>query len=69
MVRHELIKRLHERFNQEGIEINYPVRKLVMPSAAAGIACRRAALRGCVDAGLSLNQGEVTITRTYCRIQ
>ena len=31
VVRHELIKRLHERFNQEGIEINYPVRKLVTP--------------------------------------
>jgi small-conductance mechanosensitive channel len=33
----ELIKRLHARFNQEGIEINYPVRKLVyehMPQAA-----------------------------------
>lgn len=29
VVRHELIKRLHEKFNQEGIEINYPVRKLV----------------------------------------
>ena len=25
VVRHELIKRLHERFIQEGIEINYPV--------------------------------------------
>ena len=33
VVRHELIKRLHERFNQEGIEINYPVRKLVTPTA------------------------------------
>ena len=37
VVRHELIKRLHERFIQEGIEINYPVRKLVLPSAAAGL--------------------------------
>lgn len=37
LVRHELIKRLHERFNQEGIEINYPVRKLVTPSATAGL--------------------------------
>ena len=37
VVRHELIKRLHERFIQEGIEINYPVRKLVTPSAAAGM--------------------------------
>lgn len=26
---HELIKRLHSRFSLEGIEINYPVRKLV----------------------------------------
>ncbi len=30
-VKHELIKRLHTRFNREGIEINYPVRKLVVP--------------------------------------
>lgn len=29
VVKHELIKRLHVRFGQEGIEINYPVRKLV----------------------------------------
>ncbi len=28
---HELIKRLHARLAQEGIEINYPVRKLVYP--------------------------------------
>jgi len=28
-VKSELIKRLHARFTQEGIEINYPVRKLV----------------------------------------
>ena len=28
-VKHELIKRLHARFGEEGIEINYPVRKLV----------------------------------------
>ncbi len=27
-----MIKRLHSRFNKEGIEINYPVRKLLMPS-------------------------------------
>ncbi len=32
VVRHELIKRLHDRFNTEGIEINYPVRRVVMPS-------------------------------------
>ena len=30
-VKHELIKRLHSRFNREGIEINYPVRKLAFP--------------------------------------
>ena len=29
VVKHELIKRLHGRFNADGIEINYPVRKLV----------------------------------------
>lgn len=29
VVKHELIKRLHSRFKEEGIEINYPVRKLV----------------------------------------
>ena len=29
VVKHELIKRLHSRFREEGIEINYPVRKLV----------------------------------------
>ena len=37
VVRHELIKRLHERFNQEGIEINYPVRKLVTPTGRADL--------------------------------
>ena len=31
-VKHELIKRLHARFGEEGIEINYPVRKLVASS-------------------------------------
>ena len=35
VVRHELIKRLHERFSTEGIEINYPVRRVVMPPEAA----------------------------------
>ncbi len=34
VVKHELIKRLHTRFNREGIEINYPVRKLVVPRSA-----------------------------------
>ena len=33
VVKHELIKRLHSRFRQEEIEINYPVRKLVSPPA------------------------------------
>ena len=33
VVKHELIKRLHSRFRREGIEINYPVRKLVSPSS------------------------------------
>ena len=27
----QLIKRIHERFGKEGIEINYPVRRLVFP--------------------------------------
>ena len=37
VVKHELIKRLHLRFRQEGIEINYPVRRLVgLPSGDAG---------------------------------
>ena len=31
VVKHELIKRLHSRFREEGIEINYPVRRLVGP--------------------------------------
>ena len=31
-LRHELIKALHERFGQEGIEMNYPVRKLIYPT-------------------------------------
>ena len=33
-IKTELMKRLHHRFNQEGIEINYPVRKLVFPDGA-----------------------------------
>ena len=37
VVKHELIKRLHLRFREEGIEINYPVRRLVgLPSGDAG---------------------------------
>lgn len=31
-VKSELIKRLHKRFGEEGIEINYPVRQLLLPS-------------------------------------
>ena len=35
VVKHELIKRLHSRFRDEGIEINYPVRKLAgLPSSS-----------------------------------
>ena len=34
IVTNELIKRLHARFAKEGIEINYPVRKLVFPDGA-----------------------------------
>ena len=30
-IRHEIILRLHARFKEEGIEINYPVRKISMP--------------------------------------
>ena len=33
VLKSELIKRLHKRFGEEGIEINYPVRKLVYPTA------------------------------------
>ena len=33
-VRHEFIKRLHRRFDEEGIEIPFPIRTLVMKKAA-----------------------------------
>ena len=33
IVKHELIKRLRARFDREGIEINYPVRKLLVPKS------------------------------------
>ena len=33
VVQHELVKGLHARFKEEGIEINYPVRKLVFPES------------------------------------
>ncbi len=29
-IRHELVKRLHARFNKEGIEIPFPIRTLIM---------------------------------------
>jgi len=32
LIRHEFIKRLHERFGQEGIEIPFPIRTLHMPT-------------------------------------
>jgi small-conductance mechanosensitive channel len=38
IVTNELIKRLWARFAAEGIEINYPVRKLVFPAGAAPLA-------------------------------
>ena len=35
-IKHEIIKRLHARFKEEGIEINYPVRKLTgLPDQAS----------------------------------
>jgi small-conductance mechanosensitive channel len=34
-VRHEFIKRLHRRFADEGIEIPFPIRTLVMPGGSA----------------------------------
>jgi small-conductance mechanosensitive channel len=33
-VRHEFIKRLHRRFGEEGIEIPFPIRTVVMKSEA-----------------------------------
>ena len=33
-LRSEIIKRIHSRFNEEGTEINYPVRKLVYPTSS-----------------------------------
>jgi small-conductance mechanosensitive channel len=35
LLKHEFVKALHERFNQEGIEIAYPTRKLYMADGAA----------------------------------
>jgi small-conductance mechanosensitive channel len=34
----ELIKRLHARFKEDGIEINYPVRKLIYGTSLSGLA-------------------------------
>ena len=31
VLKSELMKRIHARFTSEGIEINYPVRKLLLP--------------------------------------
>jgi len=33
-VRHEFIKRLHRRYNEEGIEIPFPIRTVVMKNPA-----------------------------------
>ena len=33
ILKSDLVKRIHARFNEEGIEINYPVRKLVYPTS------------------------------------
>jgi small-conductance mechanosensitive channel len=35
VIRHEFIKRLHERFGREGIEIPFPIRTLVMRAPAS----------------------------------
>lgn len=35
VITNEIIKRLHARFEAEGIEINYPVRKLLLPPGQA----------------------------------
>lgn len=39
-VTHELIKALHARFKQEGIEINYPVRRLELPPEVSNFVSR-----------------------------
>ena len=36
LLRDQIIRGVHRRFKEEGIEINYPVRKLVYPSEVAG---------------------------------
>ena len=38
VVRHEFIKRLHRRFNEEGIQIPFPIRTLVFSSPLPGAA-------------------------------
>ena len=35
-IRHELVKRLHQRYNEEGIEIPFPIRTLIMKGAGEG---------------------------------
>lgn len=47
-IKHEFVKRLHRRFGEEGIEIPYPKRQLILP-AADGAAADRAADRAAVD--------------------
>ncbi|HEU0022840.1 MAG TPA: mechanosensitive ion channel family protein [Dehalococcoidia bacterium] len=54
-----IIKRLHQRFTEEGIEINYPVRKLVFPTGAGPWLAQAAAdlqVEGQVD-GAALTAG------------
>ena len=36
-VKSEIMKRLHRRFREEGIEINYPMRNLIFPDDAPSI--------------------------------
>ena len=40
-IRHEIIIRLHERFKEEGIEINYPVRRISMPETEGHVPDRK----------------------------
>ncbi len=60
LVKHELIKRLHSKFKQEGIEINYPVRKLVSaPEELNGLLRHDKTTSDMLDTGQpSQNSGE-----------
>ena len=51
IVTNDLIKRLHARFAEEGIEINYPVRKLVLPEGVEGLTRGGAAADGGAERG------------------